>query len=150
FLMGHLTFQAGLAYNSNRTEETEPGKESTQDQCMQCKLFLGCWVCVTTSSGGITCIRDCFSCHVFSHCGTDAPNAASTNEASKRPLHLSAHTIKEIATVHPRFGFALAKLNREGGFGDVSMLYLTPIEIAEADIDMQLKSGDLPVEYLNK
>jgi hypothetical protein len=62
-------------------------------------------------------------------------------------LALNSDTIREIAAFHPRFGAALAILNKAGFDGGTSKLYLTPIRITSKDIEAYLNPEQASVAF---
>lgn len=127
--------------------------------CLQCSIIRLCWYCVSNagSSGGTTCQAACDFCNLGPVCVDKGPGGFGCSPGfslpeetpSVRTLRLSDDTVRGIAASHPRFGLALAILNKTG-FNGGSTLHLTPIDVTEKHIEAYLNPKSASVGFLRK
>jgi hypothetical protein len=126
--------------------------------CLQCIIRSNCWYCISNSGqgGGNTCQADCTFCNLGTVCKAGgfgcSPRDSSLVEplSFRRILELAPNTLREIAESHPRFGMALALLNKSGFSGGESTLYLSPVDVSSKDVETYLNPKRVSDKFLRR
>lgn len=132
-------------------------------QCVACDIEGGCFFCVSATEGGRRCQSTCTRCLLDGTCGPGfraggvSANGCSDEGTTKTQttrsnlLKVDAETIRQIATVHPRFAATLADISRNGGLrSSYATMRWSSIEITTTDIEEWLKSDQEFFAHMKK